>query len=231
MSAIYDFENRLGIFPDVDGRFKFSVLLMNGADVPRHEPRFVFFAHKIEDLRDKARQITLTTKELKLLNPTTRTSPIFRTNKDAELTKRVYRTIPILMDRARTSGGNPWEFSPWTMFHQAGDAQLFTDGEDLEKQGFKLEGAIWRKGIDRYLPLYEAKMIQAFDHRAASVMTADGNWLRHGQTQDATLVEHQNPEFAGLSRWWVGEGEVMKTKAGPKRWGFVGFKDISSATN
>src|SRR5205807_2565164 len=83
----------------------------------------------------------------------------------------------------------------------------------------------------RYLPLYEAKMVQAYDHRAASVRTEGGNWLRHGQTEDTTYVEHQIPEFVALSRWWAAETEVKNTNADEHRWGFLGFKDISSATN
>ena len=36
--ALYDFENRVRIFPDVDGRFKFCVLLFGGAQVTRPRP-------------------------------------------------------------------------------------------------------------------------------------------------------------------------------------------------
>ena len=75
--------------------------------------------------------ITLSPKDLKLLNPNSRTCPIFRTRRDAELTKRVYRHIPILVDQSRESGGNPWGVKFCTMFHQTNDAEHFSDGEKL----------------------------------------------------------------------------------------------------
>lgn len=106
--ALYDFENREQVFPDVDGRFKFSVLLMSGKQVKTHPADFVFFAHRIEDLKQADRHIELSDKDLTLLNPNTRTCPIFRSRRDAEITKAVYRQLPILVDDNRKSGGNPW---------------------------------------------------------------------------------------------------------------------------
>ena len=38
-------------------------------------------------------------------------------------------------------------------------------------------------------------MVQAFDHRAASVIIDDANWVRQGQKAETTPVLHQNPEF------------------------------------
>jgi hypothetical protein len=68
------------------------------------------------------------------------------------------------------------------MFDQTNDAELFHEPETLKKDGFKLKGNRWVKGKQTYLPLYEAKMIQMYDHRAASVITDTANWVRQGQT-------------------------------------------------
>lgn len=89
LSALYDFENKKLVFADVDGRFKFSILLMTGKDSPQTAAEFVFFAHSIDDLTAPHRKIKLSPKDLKLLNPNSRTCPIFRTRRDAELTKRI----------------------------------------------------------------------------------------------------------------------------------------------
>jgi len=229
--AIYDFENKDKIFPDVDGRFKFSVLLFGGAAVKAESTDFVFFAHQVEDLADKDRHIKLAPKDLKLLNPNTRTCPIFRSPRDAELTKTIYRRIPILVDHRRKKGGNPWGIKFLTMFHQTNDADLFRTAEELAKEGFKRDGAVWKKGKQRFLPLYEAKMVQAYDHRAAGVVVDAANWMRQGQTLGTTNVEHQNPEFAAISRWWVAESEVKDAVGKMRPAGFIGFKDITSSTN
>ena len=49
------------------------------------------------------------------------------------------------------------------------------------EKGYKLAGNVYRKAEKRALPLYEAKMVQAFDHRAASVTVDEENWVRQGQ--------------------------------------------------
>jgi len=227
--ALYDFENRRLLFPDVDGRFKFCVLLLGGSKVQTQSADFVFFAHGIEDLQEAQRHIALTDKDLKLLNRNTRTCPVFRSRRDAELTKRVYRNVPILVDQSRRSGGNPWNVTFVRMFDQTNDAEHFKTAQELKDEGFKLGGNRWMKRKQVYLPLYEAKMIQAFDHRAAGVRVAQANWMRQGQTEDTSLVDHQNPEFVPLPRFWVAE-EHLERLAGDRP-ALLAYKDVTSATN
>jgi hypothetical protein len=231
ISGLYDFENRDRIFPDVDGRFKFSVLLLNGRGRRTDEADFVFFARSIEDLKPRDRHIRLTARDLKLLNPNTRTCPIFRTRRDCELTKRIYRNIPVLVDESRKSGGNPWAIKFVTMFHQTNDAGHFRTAQSLQDDGFHLEGNRWVRRKEIYLPLYEAKMIQAFDHRAASVIVEGANWMRQGQTEETTLVYHQNPEFVGMPRFWVAQTDVLERRGGESREAFLAMKDVTSPTN
>jgi hypothetical protein len=183
----------------------------------------------MSDLEEANRHITLTAKDLKLLNPNTRTCPIFRSRRDAELTKGIYRRVPILIDESRRQGGNPWGIKFCTMFHQTNDAELFKTGEELKKAGFKLSGNRWLKKKEAYLPLYEAKMIQAYDHRAAGVVVEKGNWMRQGQPEDTSLVGHQNPEFVVLPRFWT-ESENVKEFTKGKGW-LLAYKDVTSATN
>ncbi len=229
LTALYDFENKQGWFADVHRAFKFSVLLMNGKAVPPEAARFVFFAHEMKDLADKNRQIALSLKDLRLLNPNTRTCPIFRTVRDAEITKKIYRQVPVLIDSNRKQGGNAWGLRFMTMFHQTNDAEHFVTGETLESNGFKLNGNRWAKNSVTYLPLYEAKMIQGYDHRAAGVRIEAGNWMRQGQTEATSLVEHQNPEFVVQPRYWVAD-DAITPGVGENQW-LLGYKDVTSATN
>ena len=180
LCALYDFENKEGVFADVHRSFKFSVLLMNGRDRQTDDADFVFFARNMDDLKPRDRHIKLSARDLKLLNPNTRTCPIFRTRRDGELTKRIYRNVPILIDEHRKAGGNPWAIQFVRMFDQTNDAELFRTGKDLQDDGFHLDCSRWLRRKEIFLPLYEAKMIQAFDHRAASVIVAGGNWMRQG---------------------------------------------------
>jgi hypothetical protein len=163
------------------------------------------------------------------LNPNSGTCPIFRTKRDAELTKKVYRHVPVLIDRNRKNGGNPWGVRFVRMFDQTNDAEHFVNGETLASDGYKLVGNRWTKGNKSYLPLYEAKMIQSFDHRAAGVRIEAGNWMRQGQTDDTSLVEYQNPEFVVQPRYWVEDGTVAAS-IDDRQW-LLAYKDVTSATN
>jgi hypothetical protein len=230
--ALYDFENKKKLFADVDGRFKFCTLRMGGSATKSESADFAFFCHSMEDLeRGKGRHISLTPKDFKLLNPNTRTCPIFRRRRDAELTKSVYRHVPVLIDRGRKAGGNPWGIRFFTMFHQTNDAELFTTAPQLEEMGFKRKDGAWRKGKRTFLPLYEAKMVQAYDHRAASVRVETGNWMRQGQTVETTAAEHQSPEFLVEPRWWVDGEHVAKALGDRARPAYLCYKDVTSPTN
>jgi len=229
--GLYDFENRKKIFADVDGRYKFSVLFFGGVERQSQEADFVFFAHQMEDLEEADRHISLSKDDFKRLNPNTLTCPVFRSKRDGEITKAIYRRVPVLVDKTREEGGNPWGIRFFTMFHQTNDAELFHTAEQLEKTGFKREGCFWKKRKQLFLPLYEAKMVQMYDHRAASVIVDASNWMRQGQTDATSLVQHQNPEYRVEPRWWVDAKEVAQAVGGQLTSGFLAFKDITSPTN
>lgn len=231
--SLYDFENRDKVFEDVDGRFKFSAIVFGGSERRNDQADFVFFAHGVEETAasNKQRHIPLTAADMKLLNPNTRTCPIFRSRRDADLTKSIYKRVPILLDENRQQGGNPWGLSfKQGLFNQTSDAKKFAKPADLKKRGYTLIGNRWIKGKKVYLPLYEAKMLQAFDHRAASIEIADANWMRQAQPVETALVHHANPEFCTIPRWWVEAGEVDE-KLSSRIHTTVAYKRITSPTN
>jgi len=231
LSGLYDFENRKKIFPDVDGRYKFSVLLFGGSKNKSKSADFVFFAHVMDDLKDEKRHITLSANDFKLLNPNTRTCPVFRSKRDANLTKYIYKHVPILINETRKEGGNPWGIDFLRMFDQSSNAELFHTAEQLKADEFKRDGPIWRRRRQTFLPLYEAKMLQMFDHRAASVIVDESKWMRQGQTDQTSLVQHQNPEFTIEPRWWVNEDEVHRVLGDRDTTRIIAFKNVTSPTN
>ena len=213
--SLHDFENRLRIFPDVDGRFKFCTLVFGGSQIKSPAADFVFFAcHRMSDLEDEKRHIALSSKDIALLNPNTRTCPIFRTRSDAELTKAIYQRVPILIDESRQEGGNPWGIRFVTMFHQTNDAELSRRRTSCARWAFRLEGNRWIKGKTSFLPLYEAKMIQAYDHRAASVKIEAGNWVR--QRADRRHDAGRAPE-PGIRRPAALVGRGRGSRSGARR--------------
>jgi hypothetical protein len=200
LASLYDFENRAPLFEDVDSRYKFCLLTISGIERSIESPDFVFFADRVEDLNDPDRRFQLTAADFKLLNPNTRTCPIFRTQRDAEITKGIYSRVPVLIDRTRPDG-NLWGASFMRMFDMTNDSGLFKRRSELQEQGWQLDGNVFRRGRDSYLPLYEGKMFHQFDHRFASF--DDGIDARN-----LTEKEKADSHHLALPRYWVPEGVV-----------------------
>ena len=165
LASLYDFENRNAIFPGVHRSYKFCLLTLTGAERPAQEgAQFVFFALDVADLRDEVRRFTLSAADIALLNPNTRTCPIFRSKRDAELTKAIYRRVPVLIAEGPPEV-NSWGINFLRMLDMSNDSGLFRTREQLEADGWRLDGNRFVRGGKVYLPLYEAKMLHHFDHR------------------------------------------------------------------
>lgn len=203
--SLYDIENREAVFPSVHRSYKFCLLTLGAAA----QAEFVCFATQVNQLADPRRRFTLTPAEFRLINPNTLTCPVFRSERDAELTKKLYRAAPVLIEEGK-EGSNPWGISfSQGLFNMTSDSHLFADAPG---QGL--------------LPLYEAKMIHQFDHRWATY-TTDGN------SRDVTDAEKADPDFAVTPRYWVSKAEVeklLKDKDWKNGWLF-GWRGIARATD
>ena len=200
--SLLAFENEEFIFPSVHHSFRFCLLTLGKME----QAQFVFFARQPAQVHDPRRRFTLAPDEFRLINPNTLTCPVFRSERDAELAKKLYRATPVLVDENRADG-NPWGISFMTMFHMSNDSHLFADapGEDL-------------------LPLYEAKLIHQFDHRWAT-------YSDDGENRDATAAEKADPDFVVTPRYWVAKQEVadrLVSKGWQRQW-LMGWRDITSA--
>jgi hypothetical protein len=210
LASLYDFENREGLFPGVHRSYKFSLLTMSAKPVERAD--FAFFSTRTEHLRDPQRRFALTPDDFAFLNPNTRTCPVFRTRADAELTKKIYLRVPVLVNER--TGENPWGIRFLTMFHMSNDSELFK----------KAPG-------DGLLPLYEGKMVQAYDHRAGSVVFVPDNKVRQSQPVQTVPAEYIDPSYVPSPLWWVATAEVnARLNAWRHKW-LMGFKDVTSPTN
>lgn len=234
--SLYDFENRDAVFPGVHRSYKFCLLTLTGPDRPaRGGAEFVFFAHQVAHLADKWRRFTLSAEDIALINPNTGTTATFRSARDAELTKAIYRRVPVLIREGDPERGeavaNPWGIRFATMFHMSNDSHLFRTRDELEADGWRLVGNRFVRGDDVYLPLYEGRMIHFYDHRAVS-MGKGGGTFRTAASIETSLEEHLDPSFSPESRYWVDRREVAKSRHDQYsfEW-FFGFKDVTSATN
>ncbi len=105
---------------------------------------------------------------------------------------------------------NPWHLRFMTMFHMTNDSNKFRTLTELDADGYFLTaGNVFvRKKEERYLPLYEGKMVQMYDHRAAGVKINPENLHRAAQEDPATLAQHADPDFSPMPQYWVNEDDV-----------------------
>ena len=190
--ALYSFENEEMIFPSVHHAMKFCLVLIGGKSVSIEKANFVHFARQAIYLGDERRCFSLTPEDFRLINPNTRTCPVFRSKQDAELTKKIYRNSPVLMREDDAENGNPWGVRFQAMFHMSADSNLFRLYHQLDSLQ------------ESYVPLYEAKMVHQFDHRWACYET-DGE-----SSRDVTLAEKQDAGFNARPRYWIAEWEVTQ---------------------
>lgn len=200
--SLFDFENREKVFAAVDSRMKFCLMTIGAT----RQTKFQFFAGNPSHLTDKNRQFTLTPADFELLNPNTRTCPVFRSNCDAELTKKLYRSTPVLWREAATDAEgnvtrqeeNPWSLQFQLMFMMNTDSHLFADNPADADAG----------NAPKRLPLYEAKMIHQFDHRWATYV--DNPDKPNGlDTDEVTRAQKADPAFTVRPRYWVDERQVL----------------------
>ena len=236
--SLYDFENSRPTFPAVHRSFKFCLLTLTGTGNPASQADFAFFAQDPSDLDDTKRRFNLTSEDFAILNPNTRTGPIFRTIRDAEITKAIYRRLPVLVDE-NDPGGNPWGISFRTMFHMASDSGLFHTKEELESRKLVLEGNRFisptaaldeRDDSDVHLPLYEGKMATFFDHRAADVFKSETAVSRQNQASYLSTEEKQDPTRQVRPLYWVNASTVRERTPPGINWN-LGFNDVTSSTN
>ena len=185
--SLYEFENE-GFFQSGQGHMNRFCLfvLTGGANIGI--PDFLFQGKNLNELKDEERHFNLSQQDFVLLNPNTLTCPIFRSRRDAELTKSVYQRVPVLINEPVDS--NPWGMTFQAMFHMSGDSHLF-----LSQPG------------PARLRLYESKMVQIFNHRYGDYATIPSGTSAHVLPRSSD-DELSNPSFQTTSSYYVDGREV-----------------------
>jgi hypothetical protein len=233
LAQLIDFENREALFPAVHSSMKLSLLTVGHN---AKEAGFAFFLTNTTQLAEPERHFTLSADDIARINPNTKTAPVFRSRADAELTAKIYGRVPVLIDESKGSDGNPWGLSFMAMFHMSNDSGLFRTAAQLREAGSVAEASDWiypsPGSPARYVPLYEAKMGDFYDHRAAGYGER-GDERGHRVLPETKLQQHQSPSFEPVPYYWVPLAEVVERISSFKwsRSWLLGFKNVTSPTN
>lgn len=205
------FENEAFIFPSVHHAFKFCTLTITGGEEKIEYADIAFLCRHFEHIQESERHFEISKDEFKLLNPNTRTCPVFRTKTDAELTKKIYRNFPVLLNDEK--GSNPWEiFFMQGLFNMTSDSHLF---KTEPVPGTKM--------------LYEAKMFHHFDHRYATYDGATQANLNAGILPQLSSEKKKDPKLEVKPRYWISESEI--TNQLKDKWNhdwLLGYRGVTS---
>jgi hypothetical protein len=209
--SLYDFENREAIFPGVHRSYKFALLTL-GDGVGATD--FVFFATATTQLVDQRRHFTLSADDIALINPNTRTCPVFRSQMDALLTRKMHSNCTILTNR-EVKSATSWDIRLATMLHKTNDAS------DLLETSTHVDNA----GL---LRVYEGKYGWIFDHRYATHFDSDFHAVPDSiKTQDyiiSTELLCSQKRFESICENYENQGFTTA-------FGFLGHRRVSSSTN
>ncbi len=197
--SLFDFQSSPGLFCEIGhARFKFSLITLTGRKQAQPSATYSFFLRSIESLHRAETTFPLSREDITLINPNTRTCPVFRSKNDAELTMKIYRNVPVLIreEQGEVPEINPWGVGFSTMFHMSNDSGLFLD-----------------QPAPNRLPLYEAKMMHQFDHRWATYrgQKIEGKWVL--EAEDVSDAQKADPKFTVTPRYWVKERHVLSRLA------------------
>ena len=237
MAQLIDFENRERLFPAVDSRMKFCLLTVG------HEEKqsgFAFFLTDPHQLAEPERRFTLSAEDIARINPNTKTTPVFRSRADAELTAKIYARARPLIDSNQGEEigqkGNPWNVDIHSRFiHVSEDSGRFRRHADLApvariRDHWVLDVPEFQGNdhvaVGRWLPLNEGEYGWIYDHRFA---TCEAEAVRA-----TTASEHCDPSFEPQPLFWVHEHffeERLQRRAVRHRSHLLGFRRVSSNTN
>ena len=231
--TLYDFENRRGsgrepFFAAVDSRFKFCAFVAGAVRRTAEAAECGFFLQDAPEPGDP-RLFRMAAADFARVNPNTGTAPIFRSARDAEITRAVYGRLPVLVDRSSGAEVKAWPVRYLRMFDMTNDSRLFWTTARLEAEGaYPIGSGRWAKAEREWLPLYSGRMIQLFNHRAAGVEVNEENVHNAAVSEAADEAALADPGWSPTPQYWVDQAVVAWPY--PTDWGFS-FRDIARATD
>jgi hypothetical protein len=159
--SLYSFENEDFIFSNVHHSFRFTLLTLGKTA----NSSFAFFLRRPDDIARIGKIFSMSNRDFDIINPNTKNCPVFRSQQDYALAKKIYSSTPVLVNDVDPVNGNPWMISFMLMFMMNTDSHLFQSAPSA--------------GL---CPLYEGKMIHQYDHRWAT-------YEKDGSTRDVSELE------------------------------------------
>lgn len=210
------FRNASYYFPSTTTEM-FTLYTIGSSKTP---PRLASFIEHVGDATNPIRSMQIETDFIKKFNENTLAMPLFRTDMEAEIAKKLYTITNAFVGERSNAAHNDWGASFPRYFDMASDSDLFreTYNEGMVLRSSRL-GDITQisKNRESFLPLYEGKMMTQYDHRHGDFSGLMERPGRGGTIPNPTSELKSDPLFEVASWYAVSEPEV-NAKANQYGW-------------
>ena len=235
LRAFYDFVNGAAgkrtkpFFPDVVRQMKFCTFIASRShsNLP---VECAFYLQDTRSIQEKGRTSTFTTEDLFRFNPNTGTMPIFKSARDAEIAAKIYRNSMPLVDKSSAEKKSAWPVEYKRVLDMTNKSSHFRTHEELEgrEAAYALGNNVYGSPSGKWYPLYVGKMIQQFDHRAASVKLNPANVHNPAVTNNISESQKADPDFSPTPLYWINEKKIDIPD--DQNW-VIAFRDIARASD
>ena len=229
LKAFISFENkRRWLFKDVHPEDQPTIIIAANTDNQFPE---IQYAVKLNSLPTKENDliVKLDAATLLAVNPNTGTLPIFRSPTDARIVSAVYARVPVFVRKTEEGNECRWAARYFSMFHMTNDSRLFrTKSELVENEAaWPIEHGCYESADGVWLPLFEGKSVQIYNHRYASIITPVGSVSGQGQSLYSSLENLSSPDYFPETRYWVNSMHTSGIETGYS----IGFNDVCNTNN
>ena len=212
LKSFYGFINSKKIFRAVKDYIQFGIMTISNNEEITY---FMYLLKDTAELTDNRRKFNLTIEDIVLLNPNTKTSAIFRTSIDCEITKKIYRKHKII--NRLDLNVNPWKISlKQGLFNMSTSSKYFKLIQE-----------------EQHLPVYEAKLFHHYDHRYTTYEGATQANINEGNLPFFSLEMHVDPCKIILPKNWMSSGNVFNNSFPDifKRKWYLTFRDVTGGNS
>lgn len=207
--SFYNFTNRGYLFREVESTMAFALYVFEKNNT-NSKISVAAKLWQVEHLQLPGRVYSLTAIDIKTLNPNTENLPIFENSIDAKLVIRIYEGVGVLQNES-SEEINSWKVRFGAMLHMTNDSSLFKTLPELSNMAdCHIEGNIFKTNNSTFVPVYESKLINQFNHRAATFegIAEERKYLRRAATNPSQKEYLVNPAWTIQPRYWVNQIEV-----------------------
>jgi hypothetical protein len=223
---IYEFINEHRLFREVAPPQRFCLISLNRG---KKEPEtLISMGNKdVETVLNNV--ISINSDTIELLNPNTKTLPIFNSGTDLKINTRLYFNNRILQNE---NSENEFDISINRMINPTDDSDLFHTKEDLLEK-IKYSKPYFSDNNTNYLPVLEAKQIHQYNHRYNTYegIPVDKRFGTKPSTISSSVNNLSDKNYEIEPRYWISTNSFQKfiKDKSPVNW-LICFRDITNVT-